>query len=156
AGIEVPLHRVECPNPNALYLVYKLPDEFRRRLLLRFELSVNGFQPRSHHAFPIFISEPTRGATMDFSYAAAAIENVAYFVGMSVLPPASQRPERRAVPEHDSNGKYFQLKSSGVFLNPGEGVVVYWTPLLHPDRITLVNLDEINRGTRRCLIAPPY
>ena len=134
---------------SGYHLQFALPPSSRGRLFLKFDLELFGFQPRSLHRFPIVISEPTRKADFTFAYGDAAIENVDCFVGCSVTPNGT-----RARGKIDSANRTFWLsRERSEFFSPGEGAVVFWTPVQRVDWVELVELGEFDK---RFIIDPPY
>ena len=101
------------------------------------------------HRFPIVISEPTRKADFTFSYGEAAIESVDCFVGCSVTPNGT-----RAKGKIDAQNRTFWLsREKSEFFSPGEGAVVFWTPVQRVDWVELVELGDFDR---RLVLDPPY
>ena len=130
------------PDGRNYSLKYKLPEECLSRLRLHFKIDAHGFQPRFQNSLPMVISEPTRDVVQHFYYQNASIENVGYFIGATVGPDGT-----RVEPAHDEEQKFVRATSpEGVFLSPGEGTVVFWTPLLKADRVRLVRLNEAEHG----------
>lgn len=134
---------------SGYHLQFSVPLASRGRLFLKFDLELLGFQPRSLHRFPIVVSEPTRRAEFTFSYADAAIENVDCFLGCGVTPSGT-----RARGKIDTQNRTFRLRrEKGEFFNPGEGAVVFWTPVQKTDWVELVDLGAFDT---RFVIDPPY
>ncbi len=131
------------------HLEFALPPRCRGQLMLKFDLEVFGFQPRSACRFPMVIIEPTRKATFMFDYQQAAIENVDHFVGACVAPTGALT---KGVVD-DVHRQFWLNRSRDEFFSPGEGAVVFWTPVQFIDRIDLVELGKFDT---RLSIQSPY
>ncbi|MBY0457060.1 MAG: M15 family metallopeptidase [Gemmataceae bacterium] len=130
------------------HLYFAFPRPAIDRLFHRFVLQMHGFQPRSLLSFPIVISEPTRHAELEFKYPRATIDNVGFFVGCRVGPDGE-----RAKAELSHRNRIFSLKRDDELLTPGEGAVVFWSPVQKVDQVRLVDLAKFDN---RFVIDPPY
>jgi D-alanyl-D-alanine dipeptidase len=130
-------------------LIFAFPEKAAGRFFHHFKLGLRGFQPRSLLSFPIVISEPTQRVSLHFKYRNATIDRVGYFVGCRVGPDGA-----RAKPELSEMNRIFSLtRDDDEVLTPGEGAVVFWSPVQRVDRVKLVDLATFDS---RLIIAPPY
>ncbi len=119
------------------YLKFLIPKECLNKLKLRFRMVSDCFQVATQTAIPMIVSEPTRYGSFELNYRSATIENVGFFVGAHIGPD-QDRPEIHHSPENYT----FSISTGSSFLNPGEGALVHWTPIMRRDRVKLVRLKE--------------
>jgi zinc D-Ala-D-Ala dipeptidase len=138
------------PLESEYCLRYDLPDGLRRKLKLDFHIRLSGFRARAQSAYPIEISEVTKGASLSFNCSQTDIARIGYFLGAeSRVRPG--HPDVKAGTDKNSKGFWWTSPPTH-YLFPGEGAVVHW---LHVERVEHVELVDVGRGNWGISVDPP-